>query len=218
MPDRPAAAPPDLPDASALTPTPIASAATIELTAAVVEGADSREISVRRLQVTDSELRGVTLAPGERLTLSLRDTVLRGCDVSNQRAEGASLRRVAIHTTRALGFNLSELDARDLHVTGSTLSLASFAYGRLEDCVFESVDLREAVFMEATLIRVGFVDCNLRGADFRGARLEGCELRRSPIEGILGADSLRGLRMPWPDVLDAAGVFASALGIEVEPE
>ena len=218
MPDPPQPAPPDLPPRSELLAAAIEPAESIELSGTLVDAGDAGAIAVRRLHVTDSDVSGVTLAPAERLSLTLRDTVLRDSDISNQRAEGASLRRVEIRSTRALGLNVSELDARDVRVSGSTMSLASFAYGRLEDCVFESVDLREAVFMQAALVGVAFIDCDLSGADFRGATLERCHLRRSRIEGILGADSLRGLRMPWGDVLEAAGVFAAALGIEIDPE
>lgn len=218
MPDPPQPAPPDLPPKSELLTAEIGAGESIELSGALVDARDAGAIEVRRLHVTDSDLTAITLAPAERLSLTLRDAVLRDCDISNQRAEGASLRRVEIRTTRALGLNLSELDARDVRVSGSTMSLASFAYGRLEDCVFESVDLREAVFMQTTLVGVAFVDCDLSGADFRGATLERCHLRRSRIEGILGTDSLRGLHMSWADVLDSVGVFAAALGIEIDPE
>jgi uncharacterized protein YjbI with pentapeptide repeats len=190
----------------------------VELAAALVDGTAAGPFEVSRLSATDSELRSVTLAPAERLAMTLRDTVLRDCDISNQRAEGCSLRRVELHATRALGLNVSELDARDVRITASSMSLASFAYGRIESCVFDSVDLREAVFMQTTLVRVAFLDCDLTGADFRGARLDACRLRRTRLTGILGADSLRGLSMPWADVLDAAGVFAAALGVEIEPE
>ena len=33
--------------------------------------------------------------------------------------------------------------------------------------------------------------------------------------GLQGVESLRGAAMEWPDILDMAGVWAAALGIEV---
>jgi hypothetical protein len=31
-------------------------------------------------------------------------------------------------------------------------------------------------------------------------------------------DSLNGLEMPWPDLLDSAGALAAALGIKIEDQ
>jgi hypothetical protein len=40
--------------------------------------------------------------------------------------------------------------------------------------------------------------------------LRGCEL-----SGLVGAERLRGVRMPWPDVVAATAVLAAAVGIEI---
>jgi len=56
----------------------------------------------------------------------------------------------------------------------------------------------------------------LQGADFRGARLSACSIRGSSLDDVLGVDSLQGVRMPWPDVLDSAAALATALGITID--
>jgi hypothetical protein len=58
----------------------------------------------------------------------------------------------------------------------------------------------------------------VRGADFRGARLRMCAMRGSSLDGVMGVESLRGLRMPWTDVLDSAAALAAAVGIVVETD
>ena len=61
--------------------------------------------------------------------------------------------------------------------------------------------------------------CDLKNADVRGAHLKRAELRRCDLTGLQGVDSLRGASMEWSDILDMAGVLASALGIKVlDPE
>ncbi len=107
-------------------------------------------------------------------------------------------------------------EARDLRVNDSSLQLASFAHAELHNEVFERVNLAEASFMGARLDGVGFVDCRLIGADFRGAKLSGCEIRGASLDGVIGIESLGGVRMPWPDVLGSAAALAAALGIAVE--
>ena len=52
-------------------------------------------------------------------------------------------------------------------------------------------------------------------ADFRGARLTHCEFRRSDLTGLQGVESLRGAALEWPDIVEMAGVWATALGIEI---
>jgi len=61
-----------------------------------------------------------------------------------------------------------------------------------------------------------FTDCKLAGTDFRGVKLKGCAIRGTSLDGIVGVDSLRGVAMPWMDVLDSAAALAAALGIIVE--
>ena len=109
-------------------------------------------------------------------------------------------------------------DVRDLRVVDSSLQLASFASATLRNVVFERVNLAEASFMHARLDSVAFVDCRLEGADFRHAQLTACAIRGASLDGVLGVESLRGLRMPWPDVLASAGALAAALGISIEAD
>lgn len=62
---------------------------------------------------------------------------------------------------------------------------------------------------------VRFHRCDLTRADFRGARLKRCEFRGSDLTGLEGVESLRGAAMDWPGIVEMAGVWAAALGIEV---
>jgi hypothetical protein len=125
--------------------------------------------------------------------------------MSNVDAREGRMTRVALHHCQCVGFGLTRGDVRDLRVVDSSLQLASFASATLRNVVLERVNLAEASFMHARLESVAFVDCRLEGADFRHARLAGCAIRGASLEGVLGIDSLRGLRMPWPDVLPRPG-------------
>jgi hypothetical protein len=40
-------------------------------------------------------------------------------------------------------------------------------------------------------------------------------MRGSTLDGLAGIESLRGLSMPWPDLVASAGALAGALGIGV---
>jgi uncharacterized protein YjbI with pentapeptide repeats len=209
--------PPDLPELELQQVERLVRDGDLVLDGALVERDGLEAVAARRIVITESELRGVVIdsvdAPGIRLS----DVILSGCDLSNVDGREGSLRRVEIRGSRLTGFGLSGGTAQDVRILDSSLALASFAFSKFKDAIFERVDLSETSFMQAQLETVTFVDCKLAGTDFRGARLKGCMIRGTSLDGILGVDSLRGVTMPWVDVLDSAGALADALGINVEP-
>jgi uncharacterized protein YjbI with pentapeptide repeats len=208
-------APPDLP---ALEPTSLAGTGPVQLSGALVEQEDGDPVRASRISITESELRGVTLTAEHAPGLALRDVILRDCGLSNIDGREGEIARVEIHHSQLVGFGCSRGRVRDLRVLHSSLQLASFAGARLQRVVFEGVQLSEASFEGARLQAVTFIDCRLAGADFRGATLKGCAIRGSSLDDIVGIASLRGVRMPWPDVLGSAVAMAAALGIEIEIE
>jgi uncharacterized protein YjbI with pentapeptide repeats len=107
---------------------------------------------------------------------------------------------------------------RDVVVRDCGMRLASFAGSKLEQTVFEDCMLAEASFEDSTMRAVRFERCDLRGALFTRARLRDCELIGCRLEGIAGAEGLRGAAMPLDDILAASLTFAAALGVrELRP-
>ena len=206
---------PDLPELEAVSLP--AAAGAIDLTGALVAG-DGSTVQAGRVRLRESELRGVVLKPGNMPGLTLGDVVLHDCGLSNVDAREGRLARVEVHRSQLVGLGLSRGDIRDLRVVDSSLQLASFTSATLRNVVFKRVNLTEASFMHARLEAVAFVDCRLEGADFRHAKATACVIRGASLDGVLGVESLRGLRMPWPDVLASAGALAAALGIDVESD
>ncbi len=184
----------------------------LQLTGVLVEQA---QVRARRLRITESELRGVVLEVPSASGMALRDVILRGCGLSNARAREATIRRVAAIQCRLVGLDVGGGEIADLRVSDSSLKLASFAGARLRDVAFEDCNLSETSFLEARLEHVRFVGCDLTGADFRGARCTGCEIRGASLHGVLGVEALRGVRMPWSDVVASAAALAQALGIQI---
>jgi uncharacterized protein YjbI with pentapeptide repeats len=206
---------PDLPE---LEEVPLrALDGTIDLSDALVTG-NGAAVRAERVRVRESELRGVILEPGNVPGLALADVIMRDCGMSNVDAREGRLGRVEIHRSQLVGFGFSRGEARDLRVVDSSLQLASFASATLRNVVFERVNLAEASFMHARLESVVFVDCRIEGADFRHVTLAGSAIRGASLDGVLGVESMRGLRMPWPNVLASAGALAAALEIDVESD
>ena len=210
--------PPDLPELERWQLDSALTGGRLALDGVLFEAQGSGSVRANRIQVTESELRGVEIDAGDAPGLKLADVVLRGCDLSNVDGREGSLRRVEIHGSRLVGFGLAGGTVQDLRVVDSSLALASLAFSKLRSVVFERVDLAEASFMDARLETVAFIDCKLAGADFRGVKLKACVIRGTPLDGILGVDCLKGVVMPWVDVLASAAALAAALGIVIEPD
>ena len=210
----PSPAEPDLPDE--LTPAELR-----EL------GHDERlnELELRDLDLHDQSARGVSISAcrlasadlsGSRLEhLSLVDSVVQTCNLANVRGRSAQLRKVLVLGSRVTGIDLGSATLRDVTFRDCRIDLASFSTARLQRVSFEDCILAQTDFLDAQLDSVRFVRCELTNADVRGARVKDSELRRSDLTGLQGVDSLRGIAMEWTDILDGAGVWASALGIEV---
>jgi uncharacterized protein YjbI with pentapeptide repeats len=204
---------PDLPE---LEQQALIGSGVLELSGALVEDEAHDPMGASLISIVESELRGVVLDAGDRPGLTLRDVILRDCGLSNLDGREGAISRVEVHRSQLVGFGASRARIRDLRVRDSSLQLASFALARVQNAVFEQVNLTEASFLGARLEGVEFIDCRLPGADFRDARLTGCAIRGCSLEGIVGIDSLRGVRMPWVDILASAEAMAAALGIAVE--
>jgi uncharacterized protein YjbI with pentapeptide repeats len=147
--------------------------------------------------------------------LRLVDEAIEDASLANVDARGGELRRVALRRCRLTGLLLTEGSLRDVVISDSRANLASFAACTIEQVIFEDCRLEGSSFQEARLRAVRFERCDLTEADLTGMRCERVEVRGCTLDGVRGAEGLRGAAMPWGDILAAAGTFASALGVRV---
>jgi uncharacterized protein YjbI with pentapeptide repeats len=174
---------------------------------------DHPDLSAARIEET--RLAGVSLAGERRPNLAMRDCELRDCDLANLDARGAAWLRVHVVGGRLTGCNLGEGAFGDVGFEGCAVDLAAFSAARIERTRFVDCNLTQCDFQDARLRSVVFLHCDLRGADLTGARFDGVEMRGCRLDGVRGAGGLRGVRMPWTDVLEHAGLFAAACGVQV---
>jgi uncharacterized protein YjbI with pentapeptide repeats len=145
----------------------------------------------------------------------LRDVRLRHANLANLRARRTSVERVELHGCRMTGIQLAESALRDVTLADCRMDLAALRFCTVERVVFRGCQLQELDLVEAQLSSVVFEDCDLSGADLGHARFARSELRGCTLDGIVGAERLRGVAMPWPDVVGFAGQLAAAVGITV---
>jgi uncharacterized protein YjbI with pentapeptide repeats len=149
------------------------------------------------------------------LEAGLTDAIVRDTDWANRRVARAAVLRTELHTVRLTGSDLAESTFRDVRFVGCRLDLAAARLATFERVVFSDCRLEELDLYGAQLRDVLFERCVLREATFSGVKAERVELRGCDLTGLRGAEALRGMRMPWNDVLENAPLFAGVVGVEI---
>jgi uncharacterized protein YjbI with pentapeptide repeats len=182
----------------------------VELVDTALPGIDARALGFMEARFERVDLSGAKLP-----NLFLSECELDRCDLSNAAAHAGSMRRVTCTGGRLTGLRWTSGELRDTTFRDCRVDLASFERAGLSAVVFEDCNLREADFRAARMEAVAFRRCDLSGADIAGARLGGCSMEGCTLDGLRGVDRLRGVAMPWPDILAAAGVFAGEIGVRL---
>ena len=181
----------------------------------LLRGLSLDERSAPDLRLAESRLEDVALDGCEAAGLIFSDVVVAGGSWANLRAVRGALTRVEAREVRATGADFAETELRDVVFDGCRLDLASFRFARVARVAFVDCRLEEADFHGATLSSVRFERCGLRHASFENVSFSQSELRACEWEGLTGAESLAGTRIPLADVLGLAPARAAALGIEL---
>lgn len=214
--DPPAAPhPPDVPpDLEAANPGD-AMLVGLRLERVALRGLVFEERAAADLRIDESRLDDVGFDGCEAAGLTLTDVRVQGGSWANLRAVSGALTRIEARELRATGADFAETELRDVVFDGCRLDLASFRFARLSRVAFRDCRLEEADFHGASFSSVRLERCVLSGANVTAASFSECELRDCELTGLVGAASLGGVRMPWGDVIQIAGLLAAAAGIEV---
>jgi uncharacterized protein YjbI with pentapeptide repeats len=164
-------------------------------------------------RMVDADLSGKTIKG-----LRLIDVAIERGNLANLVAPEPMLRRVTVTGARLTGVQWTRGSITDVVFRDCRIDLATFAGTTFERVTFEGCMLAQAELREALLRSVRFEHCDLTEADLTGLRIDRCELRSCTLDGLAGAERLRGAAMPWGDVVGHAGLFAAALGIRVLDE
>jgi uncharacterized protein YjbI with pentapeptide repeats len=175
-----------------------------------VAGQVASDVRLDQCRVTDVDLTGTQL-----VRPLLQDVVVAGGTWANLRTSDLRARRADLRNVRMTGADLSSAELEDVRFSDCRIDLASLRFARLSRVSFERCRLDEIDFTGATLESVRFTDCVLVKALWADATLTRCEMRGTDISGSGNPERLRGVRMPWMDVLASAGELAAAAGVEI---
>jgi uncharacterized protein YjbI with pentapeptide repeats len=204
---------PDLPEqlASAVDLSVLVDA---EFDGLMIEGVDWSGQSAQGLQLSESKLSGVDLGGAFLTRGRLRDVVVMEGDWANVMADEAVLRRVRFEGVRLTGANFSASTMENVTFSGCRLDLASFRFANIDSVLFHRCRMEGSDLYDAQITSATFVDCDLTEVGLTGATFDRSEMRGCDLSGARNPEQLRGIRMPWVDIIRAAGELAAAVGIE----
>jgi len=114
----------------------------------------------------------------ERRLLDLRESDLRGANLSGSQLGGVTLHGSNLDKVDATGANLNHSNLREAHLAGASLTDAD-----LEGASLSRVNLEGARLNKANLKGADLSGANLRGADLWEANLMGCNLKDADLRG-----------------------------------
>jgi uncharacterized protein YjbI with pentapeptide repeats len=186
-----------------------------ELSELHVAGSDWSSRDAVGLRLTECRLDGVALDETELRRSGMRDVLVAGGSWANVDAGEAFLKRVEFRNTRLTGISFANATLEDVVFGDCRLDLSSFRFAKLASVHFDGCLLAESDFYEAAVKAAVFSSCSLVESSLAGVTFEDTELRGCDLSAIGNAERLRGVRMPWADIVQSADVLAAGLGIEI---
>jgi uncharacterized protein YjbI with pentapeptide repeats len=142
----------------------------------------------------------------ERRLLDLRETDLRGANLSGSHLGGVTLHGANLDQVDATRAILSHSNLREAQLTGASLTEAD-----LEGASLSRVNLEGARLNGANLRGADLSGANLRGADLWEANLKGCNLKDADLRGADLSQSMLEEAILWRADLQDAVLTGAAL-------
>ncbi len=186
-----------------------------ELDGVLAEGLAAAGATATGLRIAESRVVDTDLSEASMERAVVRDVRWTGGSLANARLRDARITRSRVEAVWATGLDLTRCLLDNVVFVDCRLDLALFRASSMDRVRFEGCRLEDADFFEASFSSVVFEDCDLRAVNWAGASFSRSELRGCELTGGLSLERLRGVRMPWDDVIRSAGEIAIAAGIEI---
>lgn len=167
------------------------------------------------LRMVDSRVEEVDFSASVLRRASMTDVLVDGGSWANADLSSATLKRLEIRGVRLTGVVLAAAKISDTRFVDCRMDMSSLRFAELERVRFEDCRMEEADFYDAKLSSVAFAGCDLTKANLAKTTFVDCEMHGCDLEGIGNPERLRGVGMPWADIVKAAAVLAAAAGVHV---
>lgn len=170
------------------------------------------------VEVERSVLRGLRLTGLDLAELVLLDVVLEECELSGATCSDARWERVVFRRCRMSGLVASGLRATDLRFEACKLDQAWLRSASLDRCELVECDLSGSDLYGARVTRSAFRHCDLSEVEVSASEMEQVTLHGSTVDGLKGAESLRGLTIGSDQLVPLALPILGAMRIRVDDD
>jgi uncharacterized protein YjbI with pentapeptide repeats len=183
----------------------------------VVEADFSRQVAEDPV-ISGCQLTGAIFVGAELVRARLTDTVFQRCDLSWASLVHGAFARVEFVDCRLSSADFSGGQWHDVSFRECRLSDANMRMTSAERAYFDGCDLSRADLYGAQLVGAGIFNSNLSEAQISKAALKGARLHGSNVDGIKGAEALRGSTISSAQVLPVSFQILATMGISVDDE
>jgi uncharacterized protein YjbI with pentapeptide repeats len=178
-------------------------------------GGDAARRNAAGLSLLLCRLDGVDLSGTVLRRAHFRDVDVNGGSWANVEAPEAGFTRMTCRGVRATGVTFARAKLADVAFEDCRLDLSSFRFAALRRVMFRGCRMEEADFAGIRAADVLFDSCDLSRAGLAEAVFEHSEMRGCTLDGVGNPERLRGIAMPWDDVLRSAPTLAAGVGVRI---
>jgi uncharacterized protein YjbI with pentapeptide repeats len=190
----------------------------LELQEEAFVGVDLSGRDVTALTMIEGRLEGVVLSEAIARRMRLRDVVVDRGDWANVDASEATWTRVELREVRLTGAVFAGARLDDVRFVACRLDLSSFRFAQMDGVRFEGCRLEDADLYHAAVVSSAFLSCDLTRVNLAEATFQACEMRDCELQGAGNPERLRGVAMPWQDLVRSTAVLAAGVGVGILDE
>ncbi len=187
-----------------------------KLTGLRLENIDISGLRLKSVAIEESLLVKTSFLQTHIERLSVRDCVLKECDLTASVLAGSTWHIVEISGARCSGLQLQTSTLKNVLFKGCKLELANFRFAHLENVIFEDCLIDDIDFYNATLKNVDFGGSSIEHISFAGARLKSVDLSQAQLISIKHSAGLKGATISYEQLASLAPNFAQELGILIK--
>lgn len=140
--------------------------------------------------------------------LSISNSRLNLCDLSNSIWEKAVIHRFEVLDSKLAGFIVMEGYLQNVLFRDCSCRMAQFRFSKFKNVKFDNCDFSDADFQGSDLSGVVFANCNLSRAEFSGTKLISTDFRGSIIDDLrVGISELKGSIMDVHQFISLSRLF-----------
>ena len=183
-------------------------------------------LNLRDIPLSDTKLRGATMAYSDLHNAELSGANLSQASLSHAALEGANLENADLTEVDLDNANLGEANLRNALLEDANLEKASLRFANLGAAVLESARLQGADLWGAEMGRADLSRAQARGATFGEAKADGADFRNADLRDAdfanasliganLGGADLRGANLRGADLSGADLAGAAMQGLDL---